>query len=138
LSLDVMGAADKAVGIKEQFLPMRIAYCGGAYWSDSTSGGNAHRGQFITQVARGGHEVWTWYAGDHPDARCLPPGHLRRVLALRGMDVLYIRIEAAVTRHCSLGVFPYRQIIGNPVVAWEQVVSIPSCSRAVFMFDTDC
>lgn len=45
---------------------MRLAYVKPPYRQDSSTGGNAHIGQFIASAARLGHEVWTWPGDQHP------------------------------------------------------------------------
>ncbi len=98
---------------------MRIAYPSGTYRKDSTTGGNMHIGQFISNVVAMGHEVWTWPGSNHPAAHRMPPNRLQRIKTLRQMDVVYMRFEWAPPKECRWSTAPYRQLIGSPVIVWE-------------------
>lgn len=39
--------------------------------------------------------------------------------ALRRMDALYIRLQENPAQACRFSLFPHRQLIGSPVIAWE-------------------
>ena len=98
---------------------MRIAYANALFRRDSTTGGNAHIGQFIANAVAMGHEVWTWPGDEHPSARRIPAGRLGRLRVMRRMDCLYARVEHVPPRLGWLFRAPYRQVLGLPSVAWE-------------------
>lgn len=98
---------------------MRIAYLNAPYRKDSSSGGNVHISQFISNVAALGHEVWTRSGDQHPDSHRLPSARLAYYKALRNMDVVYFRIEESPPRNICLTAAPYRQLLSSPVVVWE-------------------
>ena len=98
---------------------MRIAYANAIYRRDTSSGGNAHIGQFITNAVALGHEVWTWPKDQHPAACRLPASRFARWKNLRRMDVLYVRVEWYPPSACRAAIAPLRSLIGSPVVVWE-------------------
>ncbi|MGH7380659.1 MAG: glycosyltransferase [Candidatus Methylomirabilales bacterium] len=98
---------------------MRLAYPNGLYQEDSTSGGNRHIGQFISNAVALGHEVWTWPGDQHPASRLIPATRVGRLMTLRRMDAAYIRVEWSLPAYGRWAVAPYRQLIGSPVIVWE-------------------
>ena len=98
---------------------MRIAYANALYRQDTSSGGNAHIGQFITNAVALGHEVWTWPQDQHPATCRMPTARLARWMNLRRMDVLYVRVEWYPPLTCRRAIAPFRSLIGSPVVVWE-------------------
>jgi glycosyltransferase involved in cell wall biosynthesis len=98
---------------------MRLAYATGRYNPDTLLGKNAHVRQFIAHTAALGHEIWSWSQIPVPNTRFLPSSRLGRLCALRRMDVLYIRCGLKPSFLESLAVFPYRQLVGSPLMVWE-------------------
>lgn len=98
---------------------MRIAYFNALYRKDSSSGGNVHISQFISNVVALGHEVWTRTGDQHSDAHQLPSSRFGLLKALRKMDVVYFRIEERPPPGIYISVAPYRQLIGSPIIVWE-------------------
>jgi len=98
---------------------MRLAYVNTYYNTGSTSGGNAHVGQFIANAVALGHELWANPGNQHPDVKLLPAGRLARVKTLRSMDVIYTRLEYAPPGPARWTVSPYREVIGSPLIVWE-------------------
>ena len=98
---------------------MKIAYLNAYFQDSNVSGGNAHVGQFIQNVLALGHEIWTMPNHGHPLVHYLPARRLERTLALRKMDVVYIRITYKVPDYCRWATFPYKQLLGSPIFVWE-------------------
>jgi glycosyltransferase involved in cell wall biosynthesis len=112
---------------------MRIAYMSSAvYRHNSSSGGNAHMRQFLTNAAEMGHELVLWHGGDHPhpNIRVAPNSKVRRMLLMRQMDVLYYRIEFRKPRDANWVLPPRRWLGGNPLVVWE-FNSVPEFARVL-------
>jgi glycosyltransferase involved in cell wall biosynthesis len=98
---------------------VKIAYVNTYYNPESTSGGNAHIGQFITNTVALGHEVWSTLENQHPAVKHLPSGRLARLQGLRSMDVIYTRIEWFPPGPARWAIPPYRNLLGSPLTVWE-------------------
>jgi glycosyltransferase involved in cell wall biosynthesis len=98
---------------------VNIAYANAKYSRSDTRGRNAHIGQFISQAVAMGHRVWAWPGNEHPDVRLLPAGRLPSLLALRRMDVIYVRLQETPAAICHWALPPRRQFIGSPRMVWE-------------------
>jgi glycosyltransferase involved in cell wall biosynthesis len=98
---------------------MRLAYANAKYVKNDTRGRNAHIGQFIAGAVARGHEIWAWPGTEHPDVKLIPSGRVERTLALRKMDILYIRLQATPAAACFYALPPQRQIYGSPLMVWE-------------------
>jgi glycosyltransferase involved in cell wall biosynthesis len=98
---------------------MRLAYANAKYVHNDTRGRNAHIGQFIAGAVALGHEVWGWPGNEHSSVRIIPSGRLRRILALRQMDVIYTRLQQTPASACYYALPPQRQLVGSPLMVWE-------------------
>lgn len=98
---------------------MRIAYLNAKYVAESTTGGNAHIGQFIANAVALGHEIWSYPGSQHKDVKLLSPKRFERFKTLRSMDALYVRMGWTPSMFVKWSLPPHRQLLGNPKVAWE-------------------
>lgn len=98
---------------------MQIAYANAAYHKGNASGANAHVFQFIKLATELGHEIWTWPGDEHPDSKRIPSGRLDRLMTIRKFDVLYVRTEHRPVGPSRWSLFPYRNLIGTPMIVWE-------------------
>lgn len=115
---------------------MRIAYSNAFYRPDSSSGANAHIGQFISNTVAMRHELWAWPGAQHPDLRYVPQNRLTRLMHMRRMDVLYVRVEYEPPGQARWAVAPWRQLVGNPVVVWE-FNALPEFGRIIGRSDDE-
>jgi glycosyltransferase involved in cell wall biosynthesis len=100
---------------------MRIAYANANYRPNRPSGGNAHVRQFVDNLVKLGHEVWTWPNNQHPQTQQIPPERFQRWTTLRKMDAVCTRIEDKLPAPGFIrwSSQPYKRLIGSPVTVWE-------------------
>jgi glycosyltransferase involved in cell wall biosynthesis len=112
--------ADRNVELS--LIPMRIGYFASVpYRHNSPLGGFAHIKQFLAHATAMGHEIVLMHGGDEqkPMVRAAPKSRVGRVMALRGVDVLYYRVEHKPPRDVKWVLPPRRRLIGSPPVVWE-------------------
>ena len=115
---------------------MRLAFVNAIYNPSVSSGSYVHIDQFIKNVVYLGHEIWTMAGDQHPLAHHLPENRFSRIMALRNMDIIYIRIEYSPPYFCRWGISPNRQIIGSPKIVWE-FNTIPEFGKLAGQTDED-
>ncbi|HWE03043.1 MAG TPA: glycosyltransferase [Tepidisphaeraceae bacterium] len=101
---------------------MKIAYfASSVYNHKSPAGGHAHMKQFLTLAAEMGNALLLMDGGEHPHPSIhkAPKSRFGKMLALRGMDFLYYRVEFRKPRDIKWVLPPRRTIIGSPKVVWE-------------------
>jgi glycosyltransferase involved in cell wall biosynthesis len=114
---------------------MRIVYANARYVHHTAEGGPAHMRQFIENAAALGHEIHLWHGYEqHPLTRPMPPKRVARIKLLRTVDVVYYRVEFKLPMAHRLILPPMRQLVGNPLVAWE-FNTVPEYGRMHGMTD---
>lgn len=92
---------------------LRVAFGNAIYKSDSTTGGNAHVYQFVSNATKLGHEIWMWPNDQHPDSKKLPNSRIMQFKQLRNLDALYVRLENEPIRLLNLSRYPYKILLGS-------------------------
>lgn len=98
---------------------MQIVYSNASYPQNDTRGKSAKIRQIVDTSLAMEHKVTLWKRDGHASAPRLPVGRLARLRALRKMDAILVLIEATPHHTCRYGLAPYRQVLNNPVMAWE-------------------
>ena len=98
---------------------LKIAYLGAFYKRARETGGNIHIKKFMDEVVSAGHEVYAWGCDEHPKTHKIPNSRAGRILALRGMDVLYYRLETSLPVDSRWMVPPRSWLLKKPTVVWE-------------------
>jgi glycosyltransferase involved in cell wall biosynthesis len=100
---------------------MRIAYANANYRPNQPAGSNAHVRQFVDNLVKLGHEVWTWPTNQHPQTQQIPSERFQRWTTLRKMDAVCTRIEDKLPApgYIRWSSQPYKRLIGSPVTVWE-------------------
>ena len=109
---------------------MRIAYAYAPHHRKHNTGGAIHIKQFIANAIAIGHEIWTWPGDNHLYTRRLPSNRLKRLIALRHIDVIYYRVDFDPPGSAYLGMPPFRRLIGNPHIVWE-LNGVPEFGRVI-------
>lgn len=115
---------------------MRIVYANARYVNQTAEGGPAHMRQFIENAAALGHEIYLWHGYEqHALTQPMPPKRVARIKLLRTVDVVYYRVEFRLPLAHRLILPPMRQLVGNPLVAWE-FNTVPEYGRMHGMTDS--
>lgn len=114
---------------------MRIVYANARYVNHTAEGGPAHMRQFIENAAALGHDIYLWHGYEqHALTLPMPPKRMARIKLLRTVDVVYYRVEFRLPLAHRLILPPMRQLVGNPLVAWE-FNTVPEYGRMHGMTD---
>lgn len=97
---------------------MNIAYLNANYHKNHTGGGSVHIEQFVKHTLALGHDVWGWQKG-LTEIHTIPQDFWGRVRTLRGVDVLYVRIDIALPSEARWGMPPKCWLYNSPLMVWE-------------------
>ncbi|MFC1680610.1 glycosyltransferase [Pseudomonadota bacterium] len=96
---------------------MKIAFLNAVYRHGTTSGGNAHVAQFVSNVVKLGHKIWMEPGHPHPLARRLPQNNLAQYL--REMDAVYVRLEYGFPGICRRVISQDPSLFQAIPLVWE-------------------
>jgi glycosyltransferase involved in cell wall biosynthesis len=98
---------------------LKIAYLNTNYSKTTGSGGATHIHEFIEEVVKKGHVIYSGNYNKHPKVRQLPKNKILQLLTLLNCDVIYIRYEGKLTKNMQFSKYPLRIIAKRSLVVWE-------------------